>query len=133
MLVIKIYILYLLYAKRVFSKRFISYIRGLRLGDLWSFLKALFAEGLSPDVTLISFPRKQYVSVSFFEFLFCPLKKEAKNPSSDQPLSTRSVIKGTGMVLTDGIKIGSIVRKQGVYRSFLSTETLITDRVAYIY
>lgn len=132
MLVIKNNILYLLHAKKVSSKRFFKYRQGLRLVDLWSFLITFFARGLSPDVALFSFPRKQYVSVSFFDFLFCPLKKETKNPSSDQPLSTRSVIKGTGMVLTDSIKIGSIVRKQGVYRSFLSTETLITDRVEYI-
>ena len=106
-LFIKKVLLSLWYANRVIRTRLERPTKGLRYGDLRSCLNTLFAEGLSPDVTLFSFHRKQYVSVSFFDFLFYPFG--LINPGSEVPLSTWSVINRIRMVLTDGIKIGSIV------------------------
>ena len=43
--------------------------KGLRVGDLRSCLNAVFAEGLSPDVTLFSLPQKRICQVSFSNVL----------------------------------------------------------------
>ncbi len=49
------------HAERVLHTRFFKPTKGLRYGDLGSCLDTFFAEGLSPDVTLFLFPKKQYV------------------------------------------------------------------------
>lgn len=57
------------YAESKAYTRFEKPTKGLRYGDLGSCLNADFAEGLSPDVTLFSFPRIRICQVSFSNVL----------------------------------------------------------------